>query len=73
MSGEKSYKIRHAEEEDLPHLYELIKKLAEYEKLLDIFEGSIEFYKSLGDFPMDEWTTYRMLRPEIKKLAERKT
>lgn len=43
MSGEFSYKIRPAEEEDLPHLY-----MAEYEKLLDIFEGSIEVYRRYG-------------------------
>lgn len=41
--------------------------------VLDWNEPSIEFYKALGAFPMDEWTTFRMLPPEIKKLAERKT
>ena len=40
--------------------------------VLDWNEASIQFYRSLGAFPMDEWTVYRMLPPEIKKLAERK-
>ena len=168
MSGEFSYEIRPATEEDLPVLTDLIKKLAVYEKLIDIYtatpelyrrygfgeeaifrallvenrsgdgpdylgmalyfftfstftgkptlyledifvleeyrgrgigtrllvelakvavekdcgrmewsvldwnEPSIQFYRSLGAFPMDEWTVYRMLPPEIKKLAERR-
>jgi len=33
-------------------------------------EPSIQFYKNLGAFPMNEWTVYRMLPPEVKKLAE---
>ena len=40
--------------------------------VLDWNEPSIQFYKNLGAFPMDEWTVYRMLPPEIKKLAEKK-
>ena len=30
---------------------------------------SIEFYKSLGAKPMDEWTVYRMTEQEINNLA----
>ncbi|MDY6227224.1 MAG: GNAT family N-acetyltransferase [Clostridium sp.] len=33
-------------------------------------EPSIKFYKSLGAFPMDEWTTYRLSEKEINKLSE---
>jgi GNAT superfamily N-acetyltransferase len=40
--------------------------------VLDWNEPSIEFYKSIGAFPLDEWTVFRMLPPEIKKLAEMK-
>ena len=39
--------------------------------VLDWNAPSIEFYKALGAFPLDEWTVFRMLPPEIKKLAER--
>ena len=166
MNGEFKFKIRPAVEEDLPVLMDLIKKLAVYEKLIDIYtatpelyrkygfsdesifeallvenlssegpdylgmalyyytystytgkpslyledifvleeyrgrgigtkvlvelakvavekdcgrmewsvldwnEASIQFYKNLGAIPMDEWTVYRMLPPEIKRLAE---
>lgn len=31
---------------------------------------SIEFYKSIGAVPMDEWTTYRMTVPEMEKLVK---
>ncbi|MDY4253756.1 MULTISPECIES: GNAT family N-acetyltransferase [unclassified Clostridium] len=33
-------------------------------------EPSIKFYKSLGAFPMDEWTTYRLTEKEINKISE---
>ncbi|MBE6897056.1 MAG: GNAT family N-acetyltransferase [Ruminococcaceae bacterium] len=37
---------------------------------LDWNKPSIDFYLSLGAKPMDEWTTYRLAREELKKLAE---
>lgn len=37
---------------------------------LDWNEPSINFYKSLGAIPMDEWTIYRLNEKEIKKLSE---
>ena len=40
--------------------------------VLDWNKPSWEFYKNLGAFPLDEWTVFRMLAPEIKKLAETK-
>lgn len=39
--------------------------------VLDWNEPSIQFYKGLGAFPREEWTVYRMLPPEIRKLAEK--
>ena len=57
----------------------LLKELAkicierDYERLqwwvLDWNEPSIEFYKSLGAEPMDEWTVYRVSGDALKKLA----
>jgi GNAT superfamily N-acetyltransferase len=38
---------------------------------LDWNKPSIEFYKSLGARPLDEWTTYRLTEDGIVKLAER--
>lgn len=32
--------------------------------------NSINFYKSLGARPLDEWTTYRLTDDDLKKLAE---
>lgn len=37
---------------------------------LDWNTPSIAFYKALGAIPMEEWTTYRLTVPEIKKIAE---
>ena len=37
---------------------------------LDWNTPSIEFYKSIGAVPMDEWTVYRMTTPEMKKLTK---
>jgi len=37
--------------------------------VLDWNEPSIQFYKSLGAVPMDEWTMYRMTENAIAKLA----
>lgn len=31
---------------------------------------SINFYKSMGAFPMSDWTTWRMTSEEIKKIAK---
>lgn len=36
---------------------------------LDWNKPSIEFYKSLGAIPMDEWTIYRLQRESLSKLA----
>jgi GNAT superfamily N-acetyltransferase len=57
-------------------LKELGKICAErgYERLqwwvLDWNQPSIDFYKSLGAVPMDEWTVYRVSGDALKKLAE---
>lgn len=37
---------------------------------LDWNTPSIEFYKSLGSIPMDEWTVYRLTGDTLKKMAE---
>ena len=37
---------------------------------LDWNEPSIQFYKSLGAKPMDEWTIYRLEGEALSKLAE---
>jgi GNAT superfamily N-acetyltransferase len=37
---------------------------------LDWNKPSIEFYKSQGAKPLDEWTTYRITGDDINKLAE---
>jgi len=60
----------------------LLKELAkicverEYERLqwwvLDWNEPSIEFYKSLGAVPMDEWTVYRVTGDALKELATKR-
>jgi GNAT superfamily N-acetyltransferase len=39
--------------------------------VLDWNKPSWVFYENLGAFPLDEWTVFRMLAPEIKKLAEK--
>jgi len=39
--------------------------------VLDWNKPSWEFYKNLGAFPLEEWTVFRMLPPEIRKLAEK--
>jgi ribosomal protein S18 acetylase RimI-like enzyme len=39
--------------------------------VLDWNKPSWEFYKSLGAFPLEEWTVFRMLSPDIKKLVEK--
>lgn len=45
----------------------------EYERLqwwvLDWNQPSIDFYKSLGAVPMDEWTVYRVTGDALKKLG----
>ncbi|MGL4850756.1 MAG: GNAT family N-acetyltransferase [Clostridium sp.] len=59
-------------------IFKVIGKIA-YEKgchrmewtCLNWNKPSIEFYKSLGAVPMDEWTVYRLTREKIKDLAER--
>jgi GNAT superfamily N-acetyltransferase len=38
--------------------------------VLDWNEPSIDFYRSLGAKPMDEWTVFRVSGPELKALAE---
>ena len=37
---------------------------------LDWNRPSIDFYRSLGAEPMDEWTTYRLTGETLKKMAE---
>jgi GNAT superfamily N-acetyltransferase len=37
--------------------------------VLDWNEPSIQFYKSLGAVPMDEWTTFRVTGENLEKLA----
>ena len=37
---------------------------------LDWNKPSIDFYKSLGAVPMDEWTVYRLTGDTLKKMAE---
>lgn len=38
--------------------------------VLDWNTPSIEFYKSLGAVPMDEWTVYRLTGEQLAKLSE---
>jgi GNAT superfamily N-acetyltransferase len=38
--------------------------------VLDWNEPSIEFYKSLGSIPMDEWTVYRLSGASLQELAK---
>lgn len=37
--------------------------------VLDWNTPSIEFYKSLGAFPLDEWTVYRLTEEKMQELA----
>ena len=37
---------------------------------LDWNQPSIDFYRSLGAAPMDEWTTYRLTRETLKEMAK---
>ena len=37
---------------------------------LDWNQPSIDFYRSLGAIPMEEWTTYRLAGDSMKKLAD---
>ena len=37
---------------------------------LDWNKPSIDFYRSLGAVPLDEWTTYRLTGDTLKKMAE---
>ena len=37
---------------------------------LDWNKPSIDFYRSMGAEPMDEWTTYRISGDTLKKMAE---
>lgn len=39
--------------------------------VLDWNEPSINFYKSLGAFPMDEWTVFRLTGDALKRVAGR--
>lgn len=40
---------------------------------LDWNTPAIEFYKSLGAKPMDEWTTYRLEEQQLKKYAAKES
>ena len=63
----------------LGHGKELLRKLAQiciergYKRLqwsvLNWNEPAIEFYKSLGAKPMDEWTVYRVSESSLEKLS----
>lgn len=33
-------------------------------------KSSIEFYKSMGAIPMDEWTVYRISEDKLEELAK---
>jgi len=67
------------EERGQGHGMALLKELAricvecEYERLqwwvLDWNTPSIEFYKSLGAVPMDEWTVFRVSGDALKRLS----
>ena len=48
MGAEEKFRVRKATEGDIPHLYELIRRLAEYERLLEDFEGTEELYRKYG-------------------------
>jgi len=48
MGAEEMYRVRKATEADIPHLYELIRRLAEYERLLETFKGTEELYRRYG-------------------------
>jgi len=37
---------------------------------LDWHKSSIDFYKSLGAEPMEDWTVYRLTQEKLKKLSE---
>jgi len=39
--------------------------------VLDWNTPAIDFYRSLGAVPMDEWTIFRLTAPAIGRLAER--
>jgi hypothetical protein len=38
--------------------------------VLDWNQPAIEFYRTLGAKPMDEWTVFRLTRDGIEKLAK---
>lgn len=48
MSEGRSYKIRAATEDDILHLFSLVKKLAEYERLSDEVTATSELYRKHG-------------------------
>lgn len=68
------------EERGKGHGLALLKELSQicvdrgYERLqwsvLDWNEPSIQFYKSLGAFPLDEWTTFRISGTALTELSE---
>lgn len=39
--------------------------------VLDWNRPAIQFYESLGAVPLDEWTTFRLQGPPLRKLADR--
>ena len=71
--------FRTAERKDVALILEFIRKLADYEHMLDEVVAtpellwnrpSIDFYLSLGAVPMKDWTVYRLSGETLKKLAE---
>jgi hypothetical protein len=48
MESPSLFEIRPAKEDDVPHIDELVKKLAAYEKLLDQYTATKELYIKYG-------------------------
>lgn len=69
----------YAKREDTPLVLTFIKELARIAVergcgrlewwCLDWNKSSIEFYKSMGAVPMDDWTVYRIAGETLKKLG----
>ncbi|WP_446226033.1 hypothetical protein ACTWPB_13800 [Nocardia sp. IBHARD005] len=60
--------VRRATPDDVPAMVGLVHDLAEYEKA-PADTPSIEFYRSLGAAPQDEWVGYRLAGAELPALA----
>ncbi len=78
--------FRFANEEDCGLILSFIRQLAAYEKMSDQVvatedllrewaclewnQPSIDFYRSLGAVPMDEWTTYRLTGGTLMEMTK---